>query len=57
MDIMIKTILRQIITHCRGTGDIIKKLSSCGLEEKGGFKMVAFKYIMLSNIIKVSERK
>ena len=40
---MIKTILRQIITHCAGTQDIIKKLFSGGLcRSKSGFKTVAF---------------
>ena len=40
---MIKTILRQIITQCAATQDIIKKLASydpCG--RKSGLKTVAF---------------
>ena len=43
MEIVIKTILRQIITRCAGTQDIIKKLFSCGpCERKSGFQTVAF---------------
>ena len=43
MEIMIKTDLRQIVTQCTGTQDIIKKLASldpCG--RKRGLKTVAF---------------
>ena len=43
MEIVSKTILRQIITQCAGTRDIIKKLASCdpcGI--KSGLKTVAF---------------
>ena len=43
MEIMIKTILWQIITQCAGTQDVIKKLLTydpCG--RKSGLKMVAF---------------
>ena len=40
---MIKTILQQIITHCAGTQDVIKKLTSSGpCGRKSGFKTVAF---------------
>ena len=40
---MIKTILRQIITQCTGTQDIIKKLASCDLcGRKSGLKTVVF---------------
>ena len=43
MEIVIKTILRQIFTQCAGTQDIIKKLASCGpCRRKSGFKTVAF---------------
>ena len=40
MEIVIKTILWQIITQFEGTQDIIEKLASC--EEKSGLKTVAF---------------
>ena len=43
MEIVIKTILRHIITQCTRTQDIIKKLASfdpCG--RKSGLKTVAF---------------
>ena len=43
MEIVIKTILRQIITQCAGTQDIIKKLASCDpCGRKSGLKTVAF---------------
>ena len=43
MEIMSKTILRQIITQCAGTQDIFKKLASCDLcARKSGLKTVAF---------------
>ena len=43
MEIVIKTILRQSITQCTGTQDIIKKLVSCDpCERKSGLKTVAF---------------
>ena len=43
MEIVIKTILRQIITQCAGTQDIIKKLASCDpCGRKSGMKTVAF---------------
>ena len=42
-EIMIKTILQQIITQCAGTQDTIKKLASCDpCGRKSGLKMVAF---------------
>ena len=43
MEIVIKTILPQIITQCAGTQDIIKKLAlfgPCG--RKSGLKTIAF---------------
>ena len=43
MEIMIKTILWQIITLCAGTQDIIKKLLSCDpCVRKSGLKTVGF---------------
>ena len=43
MEIVIKTILWQIITHCAGTQDMINKLPSCcPCERKGGLETVAF---------------
>ena len=37
------TILRRFITHCTGTQDIIKNLSSCGpCGRKSGFSTAAF---------------
>ena len=43
MEIMIKTILRQIITQCAGTQDIFKKLASCDpYGRKSGLRTVAF---------------
>ena len=43
MEIVSKTILRQIITQCAGTQDIIKKLASCDpCGRKSGLKTVAF---------------
>ena len=43
MEILIKTILRQIITQCAGKQDIIKKLASCdSCGRKSGLKTVAF---------------
>ena len=43
MEIAIKTILRQIITQCAGTHDIIKKLASCDpCGRKIGLKTVVF---------------
>ena len=43
MEIVIKTILRQIITQCPGTEDMIKKLASCyHCGRKSGLKTVAF---------------
>ena len=43
MEIVSKTILRQIITQCTGTHDKIKKLASCDpCGRKSGLKMVAF---------------
>ena len=43
MKIVIKTILLQIITHCAGTKDIIKELSSYGpFGRKSVFKSVEF---------------
>ena len=42
MEIVIKTILWQIITHYAGTQDIIKKLASCDpCGRKSGLKTVA----------------
>ena len=42
MEIVIKTILYQIITHYAGTQDIIKKLASCDpCGRKSGLKTVA----------------
>ena len=44
MEIVSKTILRQIITQCAGTQNIIKKLASCDpCGRKSGFKLVAFR--------------
>ena len=43
MEIVSKTIFRQIITQCAGTQDIIKKLTSCDpCGRKSGLKTVAF---------------
>ena len=43
MEIVIKTILRQIITKCAETQDIIKKSASCDpCGRKSGLKTVAF---------------
>ena len=43
MEIVIKTILQQIITQCAGTQDIIKKLASCdSCGRKSGLKTDAF---------------
>ena len=43
MEIVIKTILQQIITKWAGTQDIIKKLASCDpCGRKSGLKTVAF---------------
>ena len=43
MEIVIKTILWQIITQCAETQDIIKKLASCDpCGRKSGLKTVAF---------------
>ena len=43
MEIVSKTILRQIITQYAGTQDIIKKLASCDpCGRKSGLKTVAF---------------
>ena len=43
MEIVSKIILRQIITQCVGTQDIIKKLASCDQRgKKSGLKTVAF---------------
>ena len=43
MEIVSKTILRQIITQCTGTQDIVKKLASCDPRgRKRGLKTVAF---------------
>ena len=43
MEIVIKTILRQIIAQCAGTKDIIKKLASCDpCGGKSGLKTVVF---------------
>ena len=43
MEIVIKTILQQIITQCEGIQDIIKKLTSCDpYGRKSGLKTVAF---------------
>ena len=43
MEILIKTILPQIITQCEGTQDIIKKLASCDpYGRKSGLKTAAF---------------
>ena len=51
MKIVIKTILRQIITQCARTQDIIKKLASCDpCGGKSGLKTVAF-LLRLSIII------
>ena len=51
MKIVIKTILRQIITQCARTQDIIKKLASCDpCGRKSGLKKVAF-LLRLSIII------
>ena len=42
MEIVSKTILRQIITQCAGTQDIIKKLASCDpCGRESGLKTVA----------------
>ena len=54
MEIVIKTILRQINTQCAGTQDIMKTLASCiQCGRKRGLKTVAFllrfKYILMSN--------
>ena len=51
MKIVIKTILRQIITQCARIQDIIKKLASCDpCGRKSGLKTVAF-LLRLSIII------
>ena len=53
---MIKAILRQIITQCAGTQDIIKKLASwdpCG--RKSALKTVAF-LLRLSILLYVMRR-
>ena len=43
MEIVIKTILRQIITQCTGTQDIIKQLASCDpIEENVDLKRLRF---------------
>ena len=43
MEIVSKTIFRQIITQCAGAQDIIKKLASCDpCGRKSGLKTVAF---------------
>ena len=43
MEIVSKTILRQIITQCTGTQDIVTKLASCVPRgRKSGLKTVAF---------------
>ena len=43
MEIVIKTVLPQIITQCAGTQDIIKKFASCDpCGRKRGLKTVAF---------------
>ena len=43
MEIVIRAILRQIITQCAGTQDIIEKLASCDpCARKNGLKTVAF---------------
>ena len=43
MEIVNKTILRQIITQCAGTQNIIKNLASCDpCGGKSGLKTVAF---------------
>ena len=43
IETVIKTILRQIITHCAGTQDIFKKFfSCCPCGRKSGMKTVAF---------------
>ena len=51
MKIVIKTVLQQIIAHCAGTQDMIKKLSSCspfGLKVLHFFN--AFMYIVFIQI-------
>ena len=43
MEIVIKTILQQIVTQCAGTQDIIKKLASCDpCGRKSGLKTIVF---------------
>ena len=43
MEIVIKTMLLQIVNQCRGTQDIIKKLTLCEVcGRKSGLKTVAF---------------